>query len=803
MRAARLAFTLIAGAVLFIALLLIVAPASVLRPAANYLLSGYGVEVAAIDRLRLGWRNSTAEQVRLRLPDMSLELQDIAVAYRLTDLMNAGRIQSFAVQQADLVLAAGESGSAGPTPLPALPTASTLLDLTESLPVDQFSLAALSISGDFAASAEMTVRARPLLIDAKLYPAAWPQWQSELQIRQGDTDQFNALVTVNEQARPVASAELALRWREDRYSLVIDSDIDLQAVQSMPLLSEFTEYVRVVDDSLLISAELVAPAGSTFESLSLDSLQLGTGDAVMNLEATLASGTVEAAIPTPLSMQGAVNLSAGRASVDLDAMQASIALGTELGNVEAAFSATDVLLDCGFSGECRGSLPAVLAVPNWQAGGLGGENATLAGELRFEGNSDVQQFSATELELQLARLSHELGSAELALAIEGLTVTAAQDLTASLSLTSRRLSVDLPGIEVINPAVSSSWSLDANRLSGSGTLSIDRELRVEFAASHDLVSQAGQVSLELEPLQISDARPLTRYVTLPDLEADIVAGSVAGTSSLTWQPSASGWQLSVPLSLELDGLSGFAADLLFVDFTTRLEARYQDGRLQSPGSLPATVATVDVGLPMNRIDWEYGFDLGIPVSAANGSPGTVTINGLRTAMLGGTVEIPEFVYDRAAQTNRLRVVLSRLELSEIVALANYPELQVEGTVSGYLPLLLGPEGIALEQGLVSALQPGGSIRYTPPATTAGNASVELLNEALSNYLFQTLNAELEYGENGDLEMAVQLRGSNPDMRGGQPINLNVSIANNIPEMLRSLQASRAISERLEQRLNRQ
>jgi hypothetical protein len=44
---------------------------------------------------------------------------------------------------------------------------------------------------------------------------------------------------------------------------------------------------------------------------------------------------------------------------------------------------------------------------------------------------------------------------------------------------------------------------------------------------------------------------------------------------------------------------------------------------------------------------------------------------------------------------------------------------------------------------------------------------------------------------------------NPELEGGRRINVNVNISDNIPALLRSLQASRAITERLEQRLNRQ
>ena len=79
----------------------------------------------------------------------------------------------------------------------------------------------------------------------------------------------------------------------------------------------------------------------------------------------------------------------------------------------------------------------------------------------------------------------------------------------------------------------------------------------------------------------------------------------------------------------------------------------------------------------------------------------------------------------------------------------------------------------------------------------------MLNQALSNYQYQTLNTEVYYDDAGELRLEVQLRGTNPDMNGGQPINLNVSISDNIPTLLQSLRAGQAISDRLEERLGKQ
>ena len=109
--------------------------------------------------------------------------------------------------------------------------------------------------------------------------------------------------------------------------------------------------------------------------------------------------------------------------------------------------------------------------------------------------------------------------------------------------------------------------------------------------------------------------------------------------------------------------------------------------------------------------------------------------------------------------------------------------------------------MTVSEGLISALKPGGSIRYTPlGGITSGNQSIQLVNEALANYQFTTLDTTLELDEVGELSLGVVLSGSNPELSAGQAINLNVSINDNLRSLLQSLQASRKLTEELEQRL---
>ena len=227
---------------------------------------------------------------------------------------------------------------------------------------------------------------------------------------------------------------------------------------------------------------------------------------------------------------------------------------------------------------------------------------------------------------------------------------------------------------------------------------------------------------------------------------------------------------------------------LFAEVTTPLG-------LLSVGSQRATIASVDVGLPVQNIEWQYRFDT---------AGDRFNIDDASAELLGGNIAIPEFEYRADRDQNELAVVIDNLDLASIVELADYPGLVVEGRISGYLPLQLRGDIILIEAGLVAALQPGGAIQYTPAnPIPSSNPSIQLVNDALSNYQFTTMNTDVFYDGIGDLRLVVQLRGTNPDMNNGQGINLNVNITDNIPTLMRSLQASRIITDALEQSLGNQ
>ena len=132
-------------------------------------------------------------------------------------------------------------------------------------------------------------------------------------------------------------------------------------------------------------------------------------------------------------------------------------------------------------------------------------------------------------------------------------------------------------------------------------------------------------------------------------------------------------------------------------------------------------------------------------------------------------------------------------------LADFEDIEVTGTVSGELPVEIEGTNVRIVDGKLASDAPGGVIRYSPGATSTDTSALGLATKALSNLHYESLTSDVTYTRAGDLILKMRLKGSNPEYDPLQPVILNLGIENNIPQLLRSLQASRDIEDIIEQR----
>lgn len=771
----------------------LLAPTMVLVPLANLLLADTGIHVVSLQSVRPGWRRSNVAALTLNLPGMQTELAGVSITYRAGELLR-GRIVSVHIDRIEIISQAMETADNN-----ADQSLEEMLSPLSSLPFTRAEIDELRFHGTTEVLANVSMTTSPLLLESRLATPAFDTWGLALTLQAFSANEFTGSARLVTDTEEVLGSDFDLAVLGDTLVLAVESELHLAPLLSLPAMARHLSGLEIDTKTLFVNSSLRFQRLPTEPSLAALTVSLDSPEPSLQARWQAQETNVEARISLPLQVQGSAGSLWGDLSVTMQGIQGNLNVDSDAASFQGNIQAQELQLLCPDPMTCNLDMSTNLALQHWETGTINGRDARLSGPLGLAFGSDTVQLHSPLLTLSLPEIqAPELRGAST-LEFSELSADLTQGPSLQFNVASSQLDPGIANLTLTNPQLAGQIRLNAESLSAELELSLDNRLQATLQLDQVLTDGApgaGRAAMTLQEYIFTDTFNLASLVAYADTDADLVAGSLGGQATLRWQPSEDGsWQLNGPLTLRLDALSGTLLDSFFVGLDTELHARFGSGpRLYTDNLQEAGLVTLDVGLPLNNITWRYGFDT---------ATGLITVQEAHTELLGGSVEIADFRYDNNAEQNRLDVALVELDLATIVALANYPNLQVSGTISGYIPLLLDQDGVTIEQGLVSALNPGGSIRYTPANSASANATMQLVNRALANYQYDHFDAEISYSEAGDMEAAVRLRGMNPDLQDGRRINVNVNISDNIPALLRSLQTSRVITESLEQRLNRQ
>ena len=214
----------------------------------------------------------------------------------------------------------------------------------------------------------------------------------------------------------------------------------------------------------------------------------------------------------------------------------------------------------------------------------------------------------------------------------------------------------------------------------------------------------------------------------------------------------------------------------------------------TPPAQQVAIGLLDAGLPLTDgiVDFQLRPD------------GVLYVENAVWRWAGGRLKTRDVVLDAQAERHEFTLEVDDLDLAEIVALADMEDLSASGRLSGEAPVTVTPEGFAIIGGRLGTATSGGRIRYAPLAAPAalrqGGEGANLALSVLENFSYETLQIELDRDIGGDAAIAVHLRGANPDVYDGYPIEFNLSISGPIDQMLRRGLVGYRVPDAVAQRL---
>ena len=413
--------------------------------------------------------------------------------------------------------------------------------------------------------------------------------------------------------------------------------------------------------------------------------------------------------------------------------------------------------------------------------------AALQAALTAPGSLRWQQLQLADAGLGLRDASLTQPTLQLSLPLTG-----DAGLSASGRLEGRLAAIEHAQLKTQRWDLAGDWRWQQNQLSWRGKLSNVAGLALTHDASW---SAAGdwRVSGELAPLFMRAGNPLADTLAAwPELLA-FASGQISGSLQ-----ASGGRQLRVRSDLSLSGIKGIYDRTAFSGLDSPLQLQLAGEQLTvSVPSLQLAQANPGIELGPVRGQLSYHAALAQPAS------GRLEVSELRTGLLGGEVRVLPTTVNLAEPEQRAELQLQGLELGRLFEVYPTEGLSGGGTLDGRLPVLLRGGQLLIDEGAVAAREPGGVLRYRSDKLqrlAAANPSMRELAGVLEDFHYTVLSSQVDYGENGNMILGLRLQGSNPDFQQGRQVNLNVTLEENIPALLASLQLSGKVSEIIQQRV---
>jgi len=811
----------------------------ILTSAFNVSLAKADIHLVQMEGLELGWQGVDIN--RMVLGAGKGETQHTFHGVHLSYSIVNAQPQSLTVRQAVLSLPVSEDDQGSSTPL----LLTDILDQIMASPLQSVTVDVLELEGFSSQVLRLPIGLR-LNWEESSFRLEAEDRASKLLIELGRStpDNYELKVTLLRSDEPAMEFEAAIEQHGKRQHIEGGGRLNIDT--ALPLLTKLMalpDPVKSVSGELLykLSGEMADELGE-LEGQSWELQVLPQSILELALVNAVAEGNLQLEFLQALSVSmqpggpgGSILSVTGEAiGWQLDEKLNAINAAGRMSGIQCRYQAT---LACEVAMELKSSVPQFtvsgedpLHIKNLALGGS--MQLTLAEErlsamlasgewLRAESltQGDILVQDPALVAASSGQLEYHLSTGGLSLLVDKMQILLPRvqmpDLTAAtlLSLKAVQLSQDASGIISTNAHVSAdavnlerhdTWlpalAFDLDVALKDQNLEIQGQVRgggqiplLKIAAAHQLDTQGGSARVQAENIIFNgDSKRLSQHFSYWPFEWDIYEGALTLDVGLEWRKDGADAEIQANIKQRMQGLSGVYKDIGFVGLDSNFVANYYSpGQLLSTSAATISLDSLDVGVPIKNIRSRFLLDL---------AQQKLTLELVEAELFGGRVWIDEAVYRADKPHNPIFVGVDGIQLDQLLELAGYDAVQATGTISGLLPIDVNEAGITMERGMLAAKAPGGVFRYHTEIVAGTNPAMVQVIEALKNYQYSVFQVEADYLENGDLILAMILRGSNPELQQGRPIHLNLNVTDNIPTLLKSLQSGRVIADKVGKKL---
>jgi hypothetical protein len=336
-------------------------------------------------------------------------------------------------------------------------------------------------------------------------------------------------------------------------------------------------------------------------------------------------------------------------------------------------------------------------------------------------------------------------------------------------------------------------SLESNELQLDGNLqSQDNHIKVPLLVRWNNVENSFTASAKLEQINFEAG------ILQPDELFPVLAGKVSQVSGIVALQSNISWKsglLKTPTRISLNGLSmdAFGVNL---DRATGIIAFDSILPPKTEGKQTIDVQRLTAGVPLEngKIQFEFA------------AKDMLVLHPMKWGWAGGSLVTDRLQINwKNPVVSQVKLHVRQVDLQSLMSLVVEKDMLATGKLDGTIPVRFAKGRVLIDQASLSSTS-AGTVQYTssdPAFAASGGASTELLAQALKDFHFTLLSMKVNSGEDGKALVALQVKGANPALYEGKPIELNVNLQGNLEEIIRQGMNVYAIPTTLEHQLMEQ
>lgn len=189
--------------------------------------------------------------------------------------------------------------------------------------------------------------------------------------------------------------------------------------------------------------------------------------------------------------------------------------------------------------------------------------------------------------------------------------------------------------------------------------------------------------------------------------------------------------------------------------------------------------------------------------------GIISWNQAQATIFSGIISLEKGKVNLAKLPQQFNVKLKQIQLNDIFVTYPAEGLAGKGMVEGTLPIILSTtkkNGIktikaSIKNGQLATIKEG-YLQFENSAIrnyVQNNPQMKIVTDVLKNFHYTKLTGNVDY-QDEIAKLRLNIQGGNPESENGKAVNLNITLEENIPKLIMSLQISEQISEPIRKRI---